>query len=385
MSTLRTEAWVLESSLTKKEGELEKKEITLPKLTPHQAYVKPYYGCWEANQEHAISRDPVDICIQRGEPSVVLGNACVVKVHQVGSEVTKVKEGDICMTFGTIESDEDGYPIKVIGYDAPNRTGTMAKITILDDHHLIPFKGEVPFSLPQWAAFSARFVSAWSNWRVALACWRAQMPYAKPKDHYVCSWGGGVGLAEMMLAKDEGFQTIMIASKKDRLAEIQSKGIQTIDRNDFPNLNFNPYAFKKDPNLKERYKASEKQFLNRLHEMTNGKKVSIFVDNIGAPVFRATLKSLRRQGVIASCGWKRGMSISTMRAIECINRNTHVHTHYATYDEVVDAVQYAIKNNWMPTVEEAAIYKWDDIPALAEDYRSGSISSYFPVFEVNGE
>lgn len=385
MAKLKTKAWLLDSSLIKEVGELELREIILPELEPHQAYVKPYYGCWEANQEHAIARDPVDICIQRGEESVVPGNACVVQVYQIGSGVTKVKNGDICMTFGTIQSDDEGYPIKVIGFDAPNRMGSLAKITILDEQHLIPFEGAVPFTLAQWAAFSARFVSAWSNWRVALACWRAQMPHADAKDHFVCAWGGGVSLAELRLAKDASFNTIMIASDEARLEKIKAKGIIAIDRREFIDLNYDPIQFKKEPSLLEKYKDAEKRFLSRIKDLTDGRGISIFIDNIGAPVYRVSLKSLRREGVITTCGWKKGMAINLMRAIECINRNIHVHTHYATYDEVVDAIQYAIENNWMPTVEETAIYNWEDIPILAREYSEGRIASYYPVFRVNAE
>ena len=110
--------------------------------------------------------------------------------------------------------------------------------------------------------------------------------------------------------------------------------------------------------------------------------VSIFIDFIGLPVFRATLKTLARPGVITTAGWKEGMNPSTVRAIDCINWHTHVHTHYARYAEGAEAVEFAEKNDWMPPADDS-VYGWDEIPTLAREYAFGSIVSYFPLFQIN--
>jgi hypothetical protein len=111
--------------------------------------------------------------------------------------------------------------------------------------------------------------------------------------------------------------------------------------------------------------------------------VAIFVDNIGTPVFRATLKALARQGVITTTGWKWGMDLDIVRAIECINRHIHVFTHYARYEEGLDAVAFAERTGWLPPAE-ARLWRYEQVPQLAADYAAGRVSSYFPIFQVNG-
>jgi D-arabinose 1-dehydrogenase-like Zn-dependent alcohol dehydrogenase len=111
--------------------------------------------------------------------------------------------------------------------------------------------------------------------------------------------------------------------------------------------------------------------------------VSIFIDYVGSPVFRATLKALARQGIVTTAGWKHGMTISTVRALECINRHQHVHTHYARYAQGRSAVRFAEDTGWIPQLNGHKEYAFDEIPQLAEDYSKGKCS-YFPIFRING-
>jgi len=112
--------------------------------------------------------------------------------------------------------------------------------------------------------------------------------------------------------------------------------------------------------------------------------VSIFLDFVGSPVIRATLKALSRQGVIATAGWKEGMKIESVRAIECIQRHTHVNTHYARYAQGRAAVQFAENTGWMPEdTPKYDIYSYDRIPELQREYDAGSHHTYFPIYQVN--
>ena len=71
-----------------------------------------------------------------------------------------------------------------------------------------------------------------------------------------------------------------------------------------------------------------------------------------------------------------------VRAIECINRHIYVHTHYARYSESRTAIAFAEETGWIPP-DTTEVYGWDDIPQLARDYSAGTITSYFPLFQVN--
>ncbi len=365
MPSITTEAWVLHSTAERSgRCELVKGPFTFSDIDDNEVLARPLFGCLEGNMLHAVQRDPIDICQFRGEDAVVLGNAGVVAVQRVGSAVQSVSHGDICLVFGNGMWDPYGYPTKIFGYDAPGTVGVLAKHMKLHERQLIPIPKAASFILQQWAAFSLRYISAWANWCVAYACWKSQMPDVPPQDTIVCGWGGGVSFAELALAKRLGCRAIMACSHPQRLKLLQRAGIEAIDRRQFNDGDF------------------EQGFLNAIAEKTGGLGVSIFIDNIGRPVHRITLKALARQGVMTTCGWKLGMRTPIARGIECLNRHLHVHTHYARYQEGLDAVQFALHHGWIPPLDEA-VWSWDEIPAMFEQYAAGKNATYFPIFAIN--
>lgn len=385
---IKTEAWVLYQgagygiSNKPETAELKNENYFFSALAEHEVLVEPIYGCWEGNMSHAVERSPIDICGQRREEKVIIGNAGVVRVLETGVSVTTLKEGDLCIVFCNGIWDDLGYPKKIFAYDAPNSIGLLARQTKLHEKQLIPIPENTRFSLQQWAAFSLRYITAWANWKAAYGSWRLQVTpedYASP---FVWGWGGGVTLAEVTLAKLYGCQPAMIASGDARLELIRQSGVTPIDRRQFDSLNFDEDRYQSDPDFRNAYQASEETFLKLVKQHTQGAGVSIFIDFIGMPVFRATLKALARPGVITTAGWKEGMKLSTVRAIECMNWHIHIHTHYARYADGLEAVKFAEEHGWMPPVE-SEVYDWESIPQLAQDHINGSISSYFPIYQVN--
>jgi len=198
---------------------------------------------------------------------------------------------------------------------------------------------------------------------------------------HVWGWGGGTSFAELDLARRHGCRAAMISSKPDRIAMIEAAGIAAVDRREFEDLSYDAKRFASDRAYRSSYEAVEGVFLDVVQKRTEGKGVAIFIDNIGTPVTRATQKALGRQGVICTAGWKRGMTVESNRALECIRRHTFVHTHYARLSEWRAASEYSVQTGWMPDVTET--YSWDDIPLLAAADLNGALSSYFPVFAVN--
>ncbi|HEX7839074.1 MAG TPA: zinc-binding dehydrogenase, partial [Kofleriaceae bacterium] len=234
------------------------------------------------------------------------------------------------------------------------------------------------------AAFSLRYVTAWANWRVAYGCWNVQMSDESMPAPFVWAWGGGTAFAEADLARLHGCRAAMMSSNPERLAMIARAGIEPIDRREFADLSFDETKYASDSKYRKAYQAAEAAFLKKVKEVTGGYGVSIFVDHIGTPVTRATLKALARQGVIATAGWKHGMVTTSMRAIECIQRHVHVHTHYARRSEARAAMLAAESMGWMPPIGETeTVVEWNDIPKLAEAYAAERVDSYFPVFRVN--
>lgn len=381
----KTEAYVLYAGTSDKpeKTELVREEFEFDDITSEEVLVRPLYGCWEGNMGHALHRLPIDICKARGEDKVVFGNAGVVEILEIGDDVTTVKTGDKAILFCNGIPDKYGYPKRIFGYDAPNTIGMLAKTTKLNQYQVIPIPESNTFDLVRWAAFSLRYVTAWSNFYLAYGTLRLQLTEEELPTPVVWGWGGGVSLGELHLANLYGCKTFQVSSRQDRMDAASALGITPIDRKDYRDLNYDEARMKADPEYKAKYKAAEKDFLKKVDELTEGHGVNIFLDYVGSPVIRATLKAMARQGVLATAGWKEGMQLWFLRAIECIDRHQHIHTHYARYSEGVDAVKFALENEWLPTVDEK-VYTYDEIPQLAQDYDDGNFT-YFPCFSINPE
>ncbi|HET6271642.1 MAG TPA: zinc-binding alcohol dehydrogenase family protein [Bacteroidota bacterium] len=384
--SVTTEAWVLYKGKDPKRTEpatLVREHYTFEEITDQEVLVESLYGCWEGNMSHALDRKPVDICHQRKEEKVVIGNAGVVRILKCGKAVTTVKEGDIALLFCNGKWDKFGYPEKILGYDAEGTIGLLARQTKLHQYQVIPLPDKSRFTPQQWAAFSLRYITAWSNWNLAYHVWRVQMTEEDCPAPHVWGWGGGVSYAELALAKFSGCRVAMLSANDERLCEFKKMGIIPIDRRQFPDLEFSDQRYQIDLEYKRAYLESEQKFLSTVNELTSGLGVSIFIDYVGSPVFRATIKALARQGVVTTAGWKHGMTITTYRAMECINRHQMVHTHYARYPQGRAAVRFAEETGWMPQLNGQKEYSFDDIPQLAQDYADGKCS-YFPMYRVNG-
>lgn len=385
---ITTDAWVLYAlgghveRPTLVEDVLRREAFSFPDPEEDEALVEPLYGSYEANMDHALLRDPVDICRQRGEKSTVIGNLGVVRVLRLGSSPTTLREGDVCIVMPFGKRDRHGYAELVYGYDMPGTIGLMTKRTKVRAENLLPVPADSPYSLPQWAAY-ARYFTAWDNWSVAFHCWQAQMRRHDPGDHLVFAWGGGVSLAELELARRAGFRVAMTASTDERLAYLDSKGIQPVDRRLFPDLAKDEDGQPLDGVAESRYRASEREFLRAVSELSDGVGVAIFVDLIGAPVYKATLKSLAREGVLTTAGWKGGMNLLNRRATECIKRHVHVNTHVWNFQDCAQIRDYQEQTGWIADIDPDAIYGFDEIPVLAQDYRMSKLSTYFPIYQVN--
>lgn len=377
-----TDAWVLYAGTPRAPAELKHEAFSFADIRDDEVLVEPLYGCWEGNMSHAVARDPVDVCRHRKEEKVVIGNCGVVRVLELGSRVTDLAVGDVCMGYVSYRNDPYGYMLEAPGFDIRGSMGLLARRTKMAAAGLLKIPPGTRYSLAQWAGWPFRFPTAWSNWKVAHGCYRLQMPEEDMPSPHVWGWGGGTTMAELDLARRAGCRVAMTASTDARLREIAGLGIRGVDRRPFADLAFDRDRYRTDPDYRGRYDQAEQRFLAIVDDLTAGHGVSIFLDYIGAPVHRATMKALARQGVIATAGWKRGMELSTNRAMTCQKRNIHVHTHYARLSEVHEALRYSIDHDWMPPAP-SQIYAWEDIPQLARDAASGAVDGSYAIYRIN--
>ncbi|WLW50158.1 zinc-binding dehydrogenase [Streptomyces sp. YU58] len=384
---IHTDAWVLHAGPKgadlqgRPAGRLHRETFSFTEPGEDEVLVEPLYGSWEANIEHALSRSPIDVCHLRHEEKAVMGNLGVVRVLDPGVS-RLLREDDICMVMPFARRDRYGYAELIYAYDAPGTVGLLAQRTKIAADLLLPVPENTRYSLGQWAAY-ARYFTAWDNWRVAHGCWSTQMGDQDPGEHLVFGWGGGVVLAELELAKRAGFGVAMTAGSDRRIAELERLGITAVDRRRFPHLAHDPERPSPDPQDVARYRDSENEFLSAVEHLSGGTGVAIFIDNIGAPLYKATIKSMARQGVVTTVGWKHGMRTFHLRASECINRHLHVNTHVWRYGDSAAIRDYQESTDWMPSIDPAGVYEFDEVDRLAKDYASGAIDSYFPLYRVN--
>jgi len=364
-------------------GELVREDFELAELAEGEVLAEPLYGCWEGNMEHALSRRPIDVCRMRGEERVVLGNSGVVRVAEVGAGVRDLRPGQHAIVFASSVVDRFGYPERMFAYDAPLTTGCLATRIKLKARELVPVPEGTRHSLARWAAFSVRYITAWSNMELALGTFRLLVGQDEFPDPHVWGWGGGTTLAQLELAGRRGCRPVMISGSDARLAQIRRAGITALDRRGFGEILFDEKRYAEDGASRRAYTQAERTFLREVAERTGGENVQIFVDYIGSPVFRATSKALGREGVITTAGWKEGMNITYLRSVECIGRHQFIHTHYARYPQALAAVAYGEGHGWMPEIDER-VYRFDEVPELAAGFRRGE-TGFFPVYSVNEE
>jgi NADPH:quinone reductase-like Zn-dependent oxidoreductase len=377
---MKADAYFLHDSESGKDG-LIRDTIELDGPREDEVLVEPLYGAWEGNMGHAVARRPIDLCRFRKEPRVVVGNAGVVRIAECGAGVTSLRPGDVALIYSGCELDRFGYPAKIWGYDAPNTMGCLATRITMSAKNLIPVPKSSKHSLLQWAAFSVRYITAWSNWAMAFGTYRLLVPKELDPAPHVWGWGGGTALGTLDLARRFGCRAIMLSGDDGRLATIRASGVEAVDRRPFGDLQFEESRFAADGDVRRRYVRAETTFLSYVRDRTDGRGVQVFVDNIGGPLMRVTSRALSREGILATCGWKEGMSISYLRSVACIARQQHVNTHYATYPEAEAAVSYAEEHGWLPPVTGQAC-SFDEIPSLAQAFAENR-ADMFPIYRVN--
>ena len=395
-----TPAWLLRSGAETGPIEdigaaLQLERYELPEMGPGDCLVEPLLVSWEGNLDHALRRQPIDVCSTRRDSPLVLGNIGLVRVLRSGDAVTAlgppptdpaqprpapVTAGQLALVlpFGT--RDDAGYAPLIWGYDCPKSGGLLARRTIVPADLLLPLPKDSRWPLPRWAAYG-RYFTAWDNWRVAYGCWRVQMPEADPGDHLVFAWGGGVALAWVTWAQRHGFTAALAYGQTERLTWLTELGLVPIDRRDYPGL-AEPEAGSPD-GYGTAHRRARRDFARRMEELSGGRGVALLLDNVGQPLYPTTLAALGRQGVVTTCGWKAGMRLSQLRAVECQRRHLHVHTHLWRHQDS-PAIRDAMEaTGWLAPAASLSLTDFEGVPELARDYSLGRCAAYTPLVRIN--
>src|SRR6516164_8079154 len=111
--TVRSRGWFLHIAgpdSVGQRGDLVQQDFEFGDIAADEVLAEPFYGCWEGNMEHSISRRPIDICRARGEDRVIIGNAGVVRVAAVRSDVRTLQPDQYAILFPASVIDRFGYP-----------------------------------------------------------------------------------------------------------------------------------------------------------------------------------------------------------------------------------------------------------------------------------
>jgi len=377
---MRAEAWFLYESGSGKD-DLRRESFELGDPGEDEVVAEPLFGSWEGNMGHAVARHPIDLCQYRGEPRVIIGNSAVVRVAECGPAVRGFKPGDMALVVAGCDLDRHGYPNRIWGYDAVGTMGCLATRIRLHPRNLALLPAATKYPLERWAAFGIRYVTAWSNWSLAYRTYRLLVTEEQDPEPSVWGWGGGTALATVDLARRTGCKAALLAGSPERLEAIAATGVEPLDRRPFGDLQFDEAKFGTDKEYRRKYARAEAAFLACVMDRTRGRGVQIFVDNIGGPLLRVTLRALGREGVLTTCGWKEGMNLSYLRSVACIGRQQYVHTHYATGPEVQAAIAYAEAHGWLPPVR-GKTWTFDHVPELALAYAENR-AEMFPIYRIN--
>lgn len=163
---IKAEAWFLYAHDGKgsRRGSFVRESYEIPDLQPGEILAAPIYGSWEANMDHALQRNPVDVCRRRGEERVVLGNCGVLRVLDVGPNVTLVEPDQLVVMSASSVIDQFGFPKLIPAFDSPNTIGCLSTKMKCREHEVTPIPDDTKHPLKRWGAFSTKHFTAWSNW-----------------------------------------------------------------------------------------------------------------------------------------------------------------------------------------------------------------------------
>lgn len=377
---MKVEAWRLVNSPKTNKLTYNQGEIILPELSGDMVRISPLYASWEGNMSHAVSGIPVNVCLMRNEPQILVGNSALVRVDEVGPH-SRRKPGELCIIHGAHVCDEHGHMLAAMGFDGAGSMGTIAKSLVISGRKLVPIGlGLDEIDPKAWALFGCKYGTAWSSFEIAVQAFRLYVSEIQKPTLNVWGWGGGTTMATLQLAKILGHKATMIVNGPEKSEEAIAHGIDVLDRREFEDIKYyNPIGRSKEDGVK--YKQAASALLKKIRSKSGPGGVDIFFDYVGDPTMELTSRALGRYGVMATAGWKDGVLTGYNRARASIFRQIHIHTHYCSRRQLVAAVEFAKKNNWL--AKRSLEFSYDEVLTLHEMFNNGKLKSYLPVVKIN--
>jgi NADPH:quinone reductase-like Zn-dependent oxidoreductase len=230
----------------------------------------------------AAALNRLDLWVREGWPALklhfphVMGADGAGVVAEVGSNVTTFKPGDRVVINGTMSSGES--LASLTGWDnrdpqfsilGEHVNGTYADYIAIPARNLLLLPPGADYATA--AAASLVYLTAWHS-----LVTRAQLRIGERV--LIIGAGGGVNVASIQIAKLLGAEVYVVGSNADKLESARALGADfLIDR-------------------------SQQDWGKAVFQMTGKQGVDVVVDNVGAPTFAASLRSLRMGGRLLTVG-----------------------------------------------------------------------------------
>jgi NADPH:quinone reductase-like Zn-dependent oxidoreductase len=209
-----------------------------------------------------------------------------------------------------------------------NRPGGYAQLVTARAADLVPVDGNL--NAREWAAVQIAFGTAWH-----LVVTRARI---RPGETVlVNAVGSGVSSAAIQIAKLAGARVIATAGSKAKLERAREFGVdETID-------------------------YSEVAIDERVAELTGGKGVDLAVEHVGGKVFAQTLRAVRSDGRLVTCGGHGGETVP-LDLIDLFRSERRIYgSRTWTRSELKTVISLVQAGRFRPVVD--SVFPLDEAPA----------------------
>ena len=239
----------------------------------------------------AAALNHLDLFVVGGLPGIthqfphILGADGAGVVEAVGAAVRRVKPGDRVMInpglwCGTCEFCRAGNEPLCTTYRilGEHVTGTFAEAVRVPERNLAPVGADVT-----WAEAAAFPLATLTAWRMV-----ATRGAVKP-GQTVLIWGigGGVALAALQAAKALGARVIVTSGSDEKLARAKTLGAD------------------------EGVNHATADVAKEVRRLTGKTGCDVVIDNVGERTWEASLRSLKRGGILVTCGGTTGPMVTT--------------------------------------------------------------------------
>lgn len=318
-----------------------------------------YNGVW------AGLGKPVSTLSKHGHPFHIAGSDASGVVWKLGAGVHTCQVGDEVVLHCNHLLEPGGSDAQTIwGYETPD--GSFAQFTLVQAQQVLP----KPEALT-WEEAASYGLTYFTAHRMLVD--RAEL---EPGED-VLIWGGsgGLGVFATQLCDVMGARGVAVVSSENKAALAMDHGaFGTINRRDFPNLQYRPGESRERAALRL---ADTKAFGKRLWELLGERKgPEVVFEHVGQSTFAASVFLASKFGRIVICGATTGYELTFDVRHLWMNQKRIIGSHFADADSARRANRLMMLGKVKPVMTRC--FPWEEIPTahqlMYENQLQGNVS-----------